>query len=56
MDMTATFKYTKNEFVRHGYDPAATADDIYFNDPERHAFMRLDKAFYDRIQAGQIRL
>jgi fatty-acyl-CoA synthase len=34
MDMTATFKYTKNEFVRHGYDPAATADDIYFNDPE----------------------
>jgi fatty-acyl-CoA synthase len=56
MEVTATFRYTKNEFVRHGYDPAATADAIYFNDPERHAFIRLDKAFYDRIQAGQIRL
>jgi len=56
MEVTATFRHTKNELVRHGYDPAATADAIYFNDPERHAFIRLDKAFYDRIQAGQIRL
>jgi len=56
MELTATFKYTKHEFVRQGYDPAATPDAIYFNDPERQAFVRLDKALYDRIQTGQLRL
>src|SRR2546425_7806145 len=56
MDLTATFKYTKREFVRQGYDPAATADVLYFSDPERQAFVRLDQALYERIQSGQFRL
>jgi fatty-acyl-CoA synthase len=56
MDATATFKYAKTEFVRQGYDPTATTDAIYFNDPARHAFVRLDQALYDRIRTGQIRL
>jgi fatty-acyl-CoA synthase len=56
MELTATFKYTKHEFVRQGYDPAATADLLYFNDPERQALVRLDQALYERIQAGQFRL
>ena len=56
MELTATFKYTKHEFVRQGYDPAATTDVLYFNDPERQAFVRLEKALYHRIQAGQFRL
>jgi len=56
LDVTATFKHTKSEFVRQGYDPAATVDVIYFNDPDRRAFVRLDAALYERIQAGQIRL
>ena len=56
MEVTGTFKYTKTDLVRQGYDPAATSDTIYFNHPEREAFVRLDKALYDRIQAGQIRL
>jgi len=56
MELTATFKYTKHEFVRQGYDPVATTDVIYFNDPERQAFVRLDKALYERIQTGQFRL
>jgi len=56
MELTATFKYAKHEFVRQGYDPAATTDVIYFNDPERQAFVRLDKALYERIQTGQFRL
>ena len=55
MEVTATFKHTKNALVHQGYDPVATADVIYFNDPEREAFVRLDKSLYDRIQAGQIR-
>ena len=56
LEVTATFKYTKNAFVRLGYDPSATSDVIYFNDPERSAFVRLDRALYDRIEAGRIRL
>jgi fatty-acyl-CoA synthase len=56
MKVTATFKHTKTEFVRAGYDPAASDDVIYFNSPEHQAFVRLDKALYDRIQVGQLRM
>src|SRR5213083_3276723 len=55
MDVTATFKHTKSESVRQGYDPAGTDDAIYFDDPDRHAFVRLDQTTYDRIQRGRIR-
>jgi hypothetical protein len=54
--MTATFKYTKNVFVRQGYDPVATGDVIYFNNHERRAFVQLDKELYNRIQLCQVRL
>ena len=53
---TATFKYTKTDLVREGYDPAAIPDAIYFDDPDLNAFVRLDQARFDRIQEGQIRL
>ena len=56
IEVTTTFKHTKNDLVRQGYDPVAAADVIYFNEPEKEAFVRLDKALYDRIQTGQIRL
>ncbi len=52
--VTATFKHTKSALVREGYDPVAIADALYFNDRERQAFVRLDKALYDRIQKGQL--
>jgi hypothetical protein len=41
--------------VRQGYDPSATQDVLYFNHPGRQAFVRLDQALYDAIQAGEIR-
>jgi fatty-acyl-CoA synthase len=56
MEVTGTFRYTKADLVRQGYDPLATADVIYFNHPGQKAFVRLDKALYDCIQTGQIRL
>ena len=56
IEMTATFKYTKNAFVRQGYDPVATGDVIYFNNRERRAFVPLDKDLFDRIQLRQVRL
>ncbi len=56
IEVTGTFKYSKTDLARQGYDPAATSDTIYLDDPESGAFIQLDKALYDRIQAGQIRL
>ena len=54
--VTSTFKYTKNDLVKDGYDPSVTTDLIYFNDPERKAFVRLDETLFSRIQNGDIRL
>jgi len=56
LQVTATFKHTKNDLVRDGYNPAATADTIYLNDAERDAFVRVDDEVFNRIQTGQIRL
>jgi fatty-acyl-CoA synthase len=54
IEVTSTFKYTKSDLVRQGYDPRATTDAIYFHDLEQEGFIRMDEALYKRIQAGQI--
>jgi fatty-acyl-CoA synthase len=56
IDVTSTFKQKKIDLVRDGFDPSKVADPIYFNDAQAGAFVRLDPALYERIQAGQIRL
>jgi fatty-acyl-CoA synthase len=56
LDVTTTFKHAKDELVRQAYDPSASADVVYFDDPERGAFVELDPALYRRIQTGGIRL
>jgi fatty-acyl-CoA synthase len=56
IEVTGTFKYSKTELVRQGYDPDITTDVIYFDNPESESFVQLDKLLYDRIQVGQIRL
>ena len=56
IEVTGTFKYAKHELVREGYDPAGAAGPTYFDDAERQAFVLLDRALYDRIQAGRVRL
>lgn len=56
IEVTGTFKYSKTELLRQGYDPTATTDTIYFDNPELQAFHRLDSELYERIQRGQIRL
>jgi fatty-acyl-CoA synthase len=56
IEVTGTFKYSKTELARQGYDPVSTTDTIYFDHPESQSFIRLDKALYDRIQAGRMRL
>jgi fatty-acyl-CoA synthase len=54
--ITSTFKHTKNEFQRDGFDPAATSDPIYFDDAAKNAFVPLDGALFERINAGTMRL
>ncbi len=54
--VTATFKYQKTELAREGFDPAATGDAIYFDDPSQQAYVRLDDALFERIKAGAFRL
>jgi fatty-acyl-CoA synthase len=55
-DVTTTFKQRKIDLVKQGFDPGGTDEPIYFNDPQRKAFVRLDPALYGEINAGRIRL
>jgi fatty-acyl-CoA synthase len=56
LEVTGTFKYSKSDLAREGFDPACTSDVICFDDPELGSFRRLDQALYERIQLGRIRL
>jgi fatty-acyl-CoA synthase len=55
IEITGTFKYSKAELIRQGYDPAASDDVLYFDLVESDAFVVLDNQLYDRIQRGEIR-
>jgi fatty-acyl-CoA synthase len=55
-DLTTTFKQKKINLLREGFDPSRTSDPIYFNDPQRKAFVRLDPALYEQINSGRVRL
>ena len=55
-DVTSTFKSKKIDLVEQGFDQSRTDDPIYFNDPRRKAFVRLDSALYEDIKAGGVRL
>jgi fatty-acyl-CoA synthase len=56
VEVTGTFKYSKADLVRQGYDPVVTEDELYFDNAESGSFTRLDKELYERIQGGGIRL
>jgi fatty-acyl-CoA synthase len=56
IEVTGTFKQKKVDLVREGFNPTATSDPIYFNDPKTQAFVPLDPALYRSIESGEIRL
>jgi fatty-acyl-CoA synthase len=56
IEVTSTFKQKKIDLVKQGFDPAATRDKIYFNDPERQTFVTLDPELYARIERREVRL
>ena len=56
IDATSTFKHTKSDLQRDGYDPSVTRDRIYFDDPAQRAFVPVDANLYDGIQSGKLRV
>jgi fatty-acyl-CoA synthase len=56
IDATATFKQRKIALVKDGFDPANIADALFFDDPRRRAYVRLDGALYGEIVSGEVRL
>jgi fatty-acyl-CoA synthase len=56
MEITGTFKYSKADLVRQGFNPSASKDPIYFNDAESLSFIPLGVELHDRIQSGKLRL
>jgi fatty-acyl-CoA synthase len=56
IEVTSTFKQKKLSLAHQGFDPAQITDPIYFNDPQKQAFLPLDKPLYDRIVSGKVRL
>jgi fatty-acyl-CoA synthase len=56
IEPTPTFKHTKVDLRREGYNPDSSIDPIYFDHPGEQAFIRLGQALYDQITAGKIRL
>jgi fatty-acyl-CoA synthase len=56
IEVTATFKHRKPDLAHEGFDPAASGDALFFDDPSQQAFVPLDRALYDRIAAGKVRL
>lgn len=56
MKLTGRFKYAKTNLMKQAYDPRQVTDPIYFHDPKREAFVRVDREFHTRLQAAEFRL
>jgi fatty-acyl-CoA synthase len=54
MNLTGTFKYSKTDLIREGFDPDAANEAVYFDSGEE--FVPIDKDLYQRILAGEFRL
>jgi fatty-acyl-CoA synthase len=54
--VTETFKPRKGDLARDGFDPTASADEIFFYDRDREAFIKVDAALHDRILQRNVRL
>ena len=54
--MTETFKPKIHKLAREGFDPAAIADELYFDHHGFGAYVRLNRELFASIQAGELRL
>lgn len=56
LEMTGTFKLQKVSLMREGFNPTVVQEPLYFLDDSCKAYVSLNKAVYERIMAGDIRL
>jgi fatty-acyl-CoA synthase len=56
IEMTNTYKSSKNALSCQGYDPDLVTEPVYFNDPVQQAFVELSSRTFDDIASGKIRL
>ncbi len=56
IELTGTFKLSKQDLATQGFDPTVIPDEVYFDDKWRQAYVRLDVPLFERICAGEIRL
>jgi fatty-acyl-CoA synthase len=56
IEVTMTFKQKKVALVAQGFDPAQTADAIFFEDARKGAYVLLDTMMYRDIMDGKLKL
>jgi fatty-acyl-CoA synthase len=56
IELTGTFKLKKHELALEGCDPVRVRDALYVQDHSHDAYVPLDMALYQRLQAGELRL
>lgn len=56
IETTGTFKYRKVDLVRDGFDPAKIEQEVYFDCPETHRYIRVTPEVYAKIQSGSYKL
>ncbi len=55
VEVTGTFKMTKTELKKHGYDPELCKDPLFFRAEESGTFVPLDEPLLTKIRAGELR-
>ena len=53
IETTETFKQKKYDLMRQGYDPTIATDSIYFKEPGRETYVRLDPELYNSVLRGR---
>lgn len=56
IDTTGTFKHRKVDLVREGFDPSVVSDPLYFRDDSAGAYVPLDRALYERLAEGNLKV
>ncbi|KAL3866997.1 hypothetical protein ACJMK2_044238 [Sinanodonta woodiana] len=50
MNVTATFKQMKGDFVKEGFNPSLITDPLYYRDDSRKNYFQLTQEIYDQIR------
>jgi fatty-acyl-CoA synthase len=56
IEVTSTFKHTKQDLMQERYDPRLTTDPLYVYDRRLRAFIPIDSTIFGGIEAGALRL